>query len=507
MGRDGEPLLAIMQQHVNDWSGAIRVLVVDDDSVLVRSLQRVLSLQGFEVEAALDGRTALNRLQCGDYDVMLLDLRMGSMDGMEVYALTPPSRLPATIVHSAHVDLRTAVLATRAGVQDVMQKPVPEDQLAFRIRELAAERRGQRQRELQQTSQTGPDPGALQRLVGRSTNVDELREHVRRVSQFRDVPVLIQGATGTGKELVAQAVHALTCPGEPFVSVNCAAVPEQLFESELFGHEAGAFTSARASRVGLFEEAGNGTLFLDEIGEMPQAMQAKLLRVLEIRQFRRVGSTRTRLFAARVVSATNRPLTSSLGGALRPDLFFRLAGYAIRTPSLADRIGDVPDLAQHFITDFGIRHGVMGLSFSDEAMEALVSYSWPGNIRELRAVVENAAIVTRRGLIARAHVEKALQARVTDPSADAWPPSDARREPEDESPTQVSGVMPVAQARPLASTKGEAGPRRAPSLPDLQRDMILRAFEESQHNLSKAAIDLGIPRSTLRARLRRYGVR
>jgi two-component system, NtrC family, response regulator GlrR len=498
--------LAIMQQALGDWSGAIRVLIVDDDGVLVRSLQRVLSLQGFEVEAALDGRTALNRLQTNDYDVMLLDLRMGSMDGMEVYSQAPPSRLPATIIHSAHVDLRTAVLATRAGVQDVMQKPVPEDVLAFRIRELAAERRASHQRALQ-TPQSGSEPEALLRLVGTSASAGELREHVHRVAQFRDVPVLIQGATGTGKELVAQAVHALTCPNEPFVSVNCAAVPEQLFESELFGHEAGAFTSARAQRVGLFEEAGNGTLFLDEIGEMPLALQAKLLRVLEVRQFRRVGSTRTRLFTARVVSATNRPLSSSLGGTLRPDLFFRLAGYAIRTPSLTDRLTDLPALAAHFISDFSVRHGVMGVSFSPEAMEALGAYSWPGNIRELRAVVENAAIVTRSGLIGRDHIEKALQARAADPSPDAWP--QAILEPAidaEEAPTKISGVMPVAIPRPLAST-AESGAHRAPSLPALQRDMILRAFEESQHNLSKAAVDLGIPRSTLRARLRRYGVR
>jgi DNA-binding NtrC family response regulator len=493
--------LAIMQQP-RDW-GTIRVLVVDDDDVLVRSLQRVLALQGFEVEAAHDGRTALSRLQCNDYDVMLLDLRMGSMDGMEVYALAPPRRLPATIIHSAHVDLRTAVLATRAGVEDVMQKPVPEEQLAARIRELAKARRAQRVAEHQEL-RPGAEPDALRRLVGRSPGANELREQVRRVAQFRDVSVLIQGATGTGKELVAQAVHALTCPNEPFVSVNCAAVPEQLFESELFGHEAGAFTSARTPRVGLLEEAGSGTLFLDEIGEMPLALQAKLLRVLEIRQFRRVGSTRTRVFGARVVSATNRPLTSSLGGALRPDLFFRLAGYAVRTPSLTDRLMDLPDLAQHFLADFGVRHGLMGMSFSAEALEALMAHVWPGNVRELRAVVENAAIITRSGLIGPEHVEVALRARAGDGSL--APPGEPSSELDEEASTKVSAVMPSA-ARPSEPASNPGPAPRSPSLPDLQRDMILRAFEQSQHNLSKAALDLGIPRTTLRARLKRYGVR
>jgi len=501
-----------MHKPLTDWSGVIRVLVVDDDQVLVRSLQRVLSLQGFEVEAAFDGRSALERLQIDEYDVMLLDLRMGSMDGMELYGLVPPGRLPATILHSAHVDLRTAVAATRAGVHDVMQKPVPEEHLAARIRELAAERRTNRHLAMEAPT-AGLDPAALDRLVGNSPNAAELREQIRRVAEFRDVPVLIQGATGTGKELVAQAVHALTCPSEPFVSLNCAAVPEQLFESELFGHEAGAFTSARSPRVGLFEEAGRGTLFLDEIGEMPLSLQAKLLRVLEIRQFRRVGGTRTRVFSARVVSATNRTLNSSLGGTLRPDLFFRLAGYAIRTPPLVDRLADLPALAQHFIHDFAQRHGVMGVSFSEDALQALLAHSWPGNIRELRAVVENAAMYTRSGLIGRSHVEKALQARCGEP--DSWQGAAAApvesSDPaapaalDDEAPTQVSGVMRAVLPRPVAEEAG--GPRRAPSLPDLQRDMILRAFEESQQNLSKAALDLGIPRSTLRARLRRYGVR
>jgi DNA-binding NtrC family response regulator len=301
---------------------------------------------------------------------------------------------------------------------------------------------------------------------------------------------------------VAQAIHALTCPNEPFVSLNCAAVPEQLFESELFGHEAGAFTNARTPRVGMFEEAGRGTLFLDEIGEMPLALQAKLLRVLEIRQFRRVGGTRTRVFGARVVSATNRPLTSSLGGAMRPDLFFRLAGYAVRAAPLVERLEDVPELARYFLAEFGRRHQVLGLSFSPEAMNVLMAHTWPGNIRELKAVVENAAIVTRSGLVDRPHIELSLEARSD--GSESWQgrAASAASESVEEPLTQVSGVMPAAKAVELS-----AAPQRPPSLPDLQRDMILRAFEEAQHNLSKAAQDLGIPRSTLRARLRRYGVR
>ena len=492
--------MASLTQYSATGSGAIRVLVVDDDSVMVRALQRVLALQGFEVDTALDGRAALNRLENNDYDVMLLDLRMGSMDGMEVYAMAQHSSPPATIIHSAHIDVQTAVLATRAGVQDVMQKPVPEEVLTARIRELAAQRRALRNPS-EPTERAGVAEESLLRLVGVSDKASELREQVRRVAQFRDVPVLIQGPTGTGKELVAQAVHALTCPDEPFVSLNCAAVPEQLFESELFGHEAGAFTNARTARVGLFEEAGRGTLFLDEIGEMPLALQAKLLRVLEIRQFRRVGGTRTRVFAARVVSATNRPLTSSLGGTMRADLFFRLAGYAIRTPTLAERSRDIPDLARHFLIEFGKRHQVGKVSLGSDALDRLLQYPWPGNIRELRAVVENAAIVARNGVIERSDIELALRARsstVMD-DAESWTGPAAVKVRDSEEEQGATSRSPGAQS--------ETRLRRPATLPNLQRDLILQAFEESRHNLSRAAQDLGIPRSTLRARLKRYGVR
>jgi len=499
VGRDGAVQLASLTQYSATSSGAIRVLVVDDDGVMVRALQRVLALQGFEVDTALDGRAALSRLENNDYDVMLLDLRMGSMDGMEVYAMAQESSPPATIIHSAHIDVQTAVLATRAGVEDVMQKPVPEEVLTARIRELAAQRRAL-------SREPGPRSGiaeeSLLRLVGASDKARELRDQVRRVAQFRDVPVLIQGPTGTGKELVAQAVHALTCPDEPFVSVNCAAVPEQLFESELFGHEAGAFTNARTARVGLLEEAGRGTLFLDEIGEMPLALQAKLLRVLEIRQFRRVGGTRTRVFGARVVSATNRALTSSLGGTMRADLFFRLAGYAIRTPTLAERSTDIPDLARHFLVEFGKRHQVGKVTLGADALECLVQYPWPGNIRELRAVVENATIVAQHGLIERSDIELALRARSSSASCgvESWTgPVAVAKEPEVEEQTVIA-------SRPIG-VRSATQLRRPASLPNLQRDLILQAFEESQHNLSRAAQDLGIPRSTLRARLKRYGVR
>jgi two-component system, NtrC family, C4-dicarboxylate transport response regulator DctD len=245
---------AVSQRLLEVSSHRVRVLVVDDDDVFARALQRVLRVEGFDVDTALDASSALDRLDERAYDVMLLDLRLSSVDGLEIFRITRDrSHPPATILHSAHIDLPTAVGAVRAGVKDVMQKPVPEQVLATRIRELAAERRGFNARPAPPVSPS-THPEALSRLVGRSPPMRELREHIRRVAKYRELSVLIQGPTGTGKELVAQAIHALTCPAQPFVSVNCAAVPENLFESELFGHEAGSFTNAKGSRIGLLED-------------------------------------------------------------------------------------------------------------------------------------------------------------------------------------------------------------------------------------------------------------
>jgi DNA-binding NtrC family response regulator len=427
---------------------------------------------------------------------------MAQMDGLEVFrASTETPSPPATILHSAFVDVRTAVTAIRCGIRDVMEKPVPEPALVDRIRELANERR-----QAPLPSTRPPKDGAvdvLLRLVGDSATLASLREQVRLVSGYKDLPVLVQGATGTGKELVAEAVHALTTPTEPFVSINCAAVPEQLFESELFGHEAGAFTSSRSARPGLLEEAGAGTIFLDEVGEMPLPLQAKLLRVLETRQFRRVGSNRTRLLGARVVSATNRALASASNTSMRRDLYFRLAGYTIFTPSLSEHLEDLPQLTRYFVREFAVRHRVGEPKIEPDSLEVLKSYGWPGNVRELRAVVENACILARGRPIGPATVQKAIAARSSRPSD----PNDSLAEPREpvESETRLK---PVARAVPrpgdesAAGTLGEFG-----SLPDLEKGVILRAFESASGNLSMAARELGIPRSTLRDRLRKYGVR
>ncbi|HVU02749.1 MAG TPA: sigma-54 dependent transcriptional regulator [Polyangiaceae bacterium] len=469
--------------------------MVDDDASLAKALQRVLGHQGFTVDVALDGKSALDRLSVCTYDVMLLDLRMAQMDGLEVFRWARESSSPpATILHSAYVDVRTAVSAIRSGMRDVMEKPVPEQTLTQRIRELAAERRRLLSRGKAPSSSRPP---AVLRLVGDSAVMSVLRDHIERVAADRDRSVLVQGATGTGKELVAEALHALTSPEEPFVSVNCAAVPEHLFEGELFGREGGSNGGQPGTHAGLLEEAGGGTLFLDEVGEVPESVQGKLLRALETRQFRRVGSDVDRPFAARVVSATSRALDGESGSAMRSDLHARLAGRTIFTPRLVEHLEDLPQLARHFASEFATRHGVARPTLTEEALDLLlVSYDWPGNVRELRAVIENACILAGTGVIGRTEVLRALEPR-----------SGQRADKSSESGSvgnEGSGLRRAMWKDEAAPSSGLVG---FGSLPDLQRNLILKAFEESNRNLSLAARELGIPRSTLRDRLRKYGVR
>ncbi|HEY3497961.1 MAG TPA: sigma-54 dependent transcriptional regulator [Polyangiaceae bacterium] len=459
------------------------VLIVDDDSGLAHAIQRILSQRNLNVEIAPDGNAALEKVDARPFDVVVLDLRMSNLDGLEVLrALRSRPAPPETILHSAYLDVPTAVEAMKFGVADVIEKPVSSKALGDRVWDLVRKRRSLRAENppLLRPVPAAPEGDPAARLLGETPVVCELREQIRRIGQFRDVSVLIEGPTGTGKELVAEAIHAASCRDAPFVSVNCAAVPDNLFESELFGHEAGAFTSAKGARAGLFEEAGGGTIFLDEIGEMPANVQPKLLRVLETREFRRVGGNRSRQLTARVIGATNRPLSGAPDDPLRTDLYFRLAGYTIVTPRLCDRLDDIALLAQSFLRRFELRYQLAPTRLEPSAIDVLRRHDWPGNVRELRVVVENAAMVAAPNPIDAEVVEHVLALR-----AGETPGRD----------TGQSGAFPAV--RPSSGT--------AVSLPELEREVILGAFSKYSPNLSKTAKYLGIPRSTLRDRLRKFG--
>jgi len=312
-------------------------------------------------------------------------------------------------------------------------------------------------------------------LEGQTPGIRRLRQMVQRVARFRAVSVLVLGETGTGKERVAQYLHSLSNPREPFVAINCAAVPEPLFESELFGHEAGAYTGARGTREGLLETAAAGTVFLDEIGEMPNLLQAKLLRVLETRSFRRVGANRDLPLRARIVSATHRD-AGPHDGVLRQDVFFRLAGFTLRVPALRDRAGDIDLLARRFLEEFRRSQGSGPLDFTDLALQALHAHPWRGNVRELRAVVEQAAIISPDPVVSAGTV------------------------------ATIFAMMSPDVALRESSSPLEALAREGRSLADIERALILLRFREHGGNVSRTAKALGIPRTTLRARLDRYRV-
>jgi DNA-binding NtrC family response regulator len=474
---------SVMHGSATTAAPKARVLVVDDDAGIADAIKRILMQRGLTVDVAVDGTAALGRLDAHTYDVMVLDLRMADLDGLDVLrTLRSRPNAPETILHSAFLDVQTTVLAMKCGVADVIEKPGTAQALGDRVLELVQSKRSSgvesARRAPANSNLIEGDPAA--RLLGETPKIRTLRDQIRRISKFREVSVLIEGPTGTGKELVAEAIHGLTAPEEPFVSLNCAAIPLDLFESELFGHEAGAFTSAKGTRTGLLEQAGAGTLFLDEIGEMPPSIQPKLLRVLETREFRRVGSNRSRPLAARVVSATNQPLSGAGGDALRSDLYFRLAGYKIVTPRLYDRLADVPLLARCFLERFAARYGLTQARLEETALEALQAHDFPGNVRELKLVVENAVMVAGSGAVSAEHIDEVLGTRASEVAS--FDP--------------VSGSFPVS--RPPAGARV--------SLPDLERELIIDAFAQFSPNLSKTAKHLGIPRSTLRDKLRKFGM-
>jgi two-component system response regulator AtoC len=487
------------------------VLVVDDDDGLRRRLAASLSAAGFDVAVATDGEQAISALAARPFDALLLDLQMRPSDGWYVISyLQHASRRPLTILMSAHVDVPLTVQALRAGVFDVLQKPVDFADVLRRLQDKglgrdetgahstpgAPARRAAEVEERAAGAPTRPAPPAvlspeppgsgkpwgLGRILGDDPSVRRVREQIASVARFGEVSVLVIGETGTGKELVAEAIHDVSAARGPFVSLNCAAVPESLFESELFGHEAGAFTGARTAKVGLFEAARGGTLFLDEVGELRHDLQPKLLRVLETRQFRRVGGQRDIPLQARIVSATNRRLGANAGTQFRTDLYFRLAGFTIVTPPLRERLGDIDVLTSAFLRNFASRYSGVPERIETAALDFLRQYAWPGNVRELRAVVEQAGVFAQSTWVTRADVELALRQRLQ----------------HDTEPQESVAFIP--------GTSGTFRTAGTQSLPDLQRRLIVDAFQDNAGNLARTARQLGIPRTTLRDHLKRYGM-
>jgi DNA-binding NtrC family response regulator len=370
-----------------------RVLVVEDDPEMSGLLRDRLSRRGFEVHAQVAPEEALERIAAEDFDAVVTDVRMRGIDGIELCAKVTASRpdLPVIVI-TAFGSLETAVAAMRAGAFDLLPKPFEVEELAFRLDRALDHRR--LSEELRRLRAEAPAP--VGDLLGESPALRKLRDLVGRVGRA-DAPVLITGETGTGKELVARALHRLgRSPDGPFVAINCAALPEPLLESELFGHERGAFTDARSPRTGLLLQARDGTLFLDEIAELPLPLQPKLLRVLQERRVRPLGAAAELPFEARVVAATNRDLETAVEeGRFREDLFFRLDVLRLDVPPLRARGSDVLLLAQQHLRACAARSGKPVVGLSRAAAEKLLAYSWPGNVRELQNAIERAVALTQ----------------------------------------------------------------------------------------------------------------
>jgi two-component system response regulator GlrR len=391
--------------------------VVDDDPGLLRLLSIRLSSAGYSVDTATEGKEALTRITANRPDLVITDLRMPGMDGMELFdQIHERHALMPVIVLTAHGTIPDAVKATQRGVSAYLTKPFDSSELLACVERVLSAAGGNGR------SPVTDDGDWRKEIVSRSAAMDELLQQVRRVAAS-DTSVLLRGASGTGKELLARAIHAASPRHDhEFVAVNCAAIPETLLESELFGHAKGAFTGASQVYKGLFCAAEGGTLFLDEIGDMPLSTQAKVLRAIEERAIRPVGSTRTVPVDVRIISATHQDLDRVVESReFREDLFYRLNVVSLEIPPLARRREDIPLLCNHFLKGFRKSGGSAAKSFSPEAMEALLAAPWPGNIRQLRNVVEQCSVMASSTIIDEGLVRRALKAKTVDllPLADA----------------------------------------------------------------------------------------
>ena len=447
-----------------------RVLFVDDDAAMCQAMAAELVGHGYEVETCGSAAAALELLDASDFDVAITDLKMRDMNGLELCQRIASNRgdVPVIVV-TAFGTLETAIQTIRAGAFDFMTKPFDIDDIVVAIERACRDRKMRKEVERLQLALDAPRSASI---IGNGSATRALIATIDRAASA-DVSVLITGESGVGKELVARELHRRgTNAGGPFVAVNCGAIPEALMESELFGHAKGAFTDAKTARRGLLPESDGGTLFLDEIGDMPLAMQVKLLRALEERAVRPVGSNTTVPFDARLIAATNRNLESSVQEkSFREDLYYRIHVIAIEVPPLRERGGDILELAQHFLRVSAARQRKSVVGFSAPVAERLLAYSWPGNVRELLNTIERAVAMT-------SFAELVV----------------------DDLPERIRSY----QRRPLVVA---ADADELVSLDELERRYVVRVMEAVGGNKSSAARVLDLDRTTLYRMLDRFGLR
>ncbi|MGB7759275.1 MAG: sigma-54 dependent transcriptional regulator [Bryobacteraceae bacterium] len=445
-----------------------RILVVDDEPEIRRSLAGVLEDEGYRVDTAESGEACMAALPGAGFELVLLDIWLPGIDGMEVLdriQALPFAERPEVVVISGHGSIEAAVKATKLGAFDFLEKPLSIDKISLVVKNALAHHAL-----ALENSQLKQDSTGRHRIIGESVPMKALRQQLSLMAATNG-RVLIYGESGTGKELVAHALHALSArAAEPFVEVNCAAIPEELIESELFGHTKGSFTSAHEDKIGKFQKADGGTLFLDEVGDMSLRTQAKVLRSLEEQRFEPVGGPGSVQVDVRVVAATNKNLEEEIErGNFREDLFYRLNVIPFSVPPLRDRREDIPLLADFFLREFTTAYGRKPKELTPEAYRVLGEYHWPGNVRELKNLIERIVILNPQVRVDARHI-----------------PLAGTRKPQDRPVDRFGSLQEVREAA--------------------ERDYILRKLDETAGNVTRTAELLGLERSNLYRKMKTLGI-
>ena len=462
-----------------------KILIIEDDASTSSALQKVLRDDGYHVEAVDRGDTGLQRALTETFDIVITDLRLPGTDGLQLVAQlhTAKPKLPI-ILMTAHGTTETAIEATKLGAYEYLLKPFEADELFDLV--AAAVKSGQLMSDPVELGEAGTAHSAI---VGNSRAMQAIYKEIGRVAAT-PVTVLIRGATGTGKELIARAIYQHSDrAAKPFIAVNCAAIPDTLLESELFGHERGAFTGAQTRRIGRFEQAQGGTLFLDEIGDLNASTQAKLLRVLQERTIQRLGSGENVAVDVRVLAATHRDLEAAINEReFREDLFYRLSVVTISLPSLRERAEDIPQLVKFFIQRYARQLSVELPSIQTEAITYLQTQNWPGNVRELENVVRQAMLLAKPFAISLDHVRQVVEK--------------SHQAPDGGQKTHASYISELL----AAAQRGDVVSAYSKMISDLEPELYKQAFHLAQGNQAKAARWLGVTRLKMREKLIEFGL-
>lgn len=445
-----------------------KILIIDDESAILDTLNLILDYEGYSVETSTSAKTGLKLLESETFDLLIVDIQMPEMSGFEVITKVKEYNPSLNIiVITAHSSIDNAIKATRLGAFDFLEKPIDRDKLLISVRNAFNESKLRREN-IDIKKRLSDD----EKIIGSSTALKKIFELIDKVAGT-DVRILITGENGTGKELVARAIHEKSqCAKASFIDVNCAAIPNELIESELFGHEKGSFTGAHQQRIGRFELADGGTLFLDEVGDMSLQAQAKVLRAIEDGKIERVGGGKKISVDVRIIAATNKDLPEEISkGNFREDLLHRLNVIPIHVPPLRERKEDIPLLINHFVKEISQKHKKIAPHFSEDAIELLRSLGWPGNIRELRNVVERIIIIVNKPMIAKKDIEFLL-------------------------PLEKMSMQDMfSDANSFQDFKEKA-----------ERAFILKQLESNNWNISKTAEMLEIQRSHLYNKMKKYGI-